>query len=215
MYPNLEEPRRSYAALVTQIDHHVGQMLSALEEAGKRNNTIVVFLSDHGHSTEERNFFGGGYAGEFRGAKFSMFEGGIRVPCIMAGPTIPRGELRDQVGWSLDLMPTLCELAQIEHPEDIDGRSLRSVLEGGDVKSPHEWLHWQLQDQWAVRKGPWKLIQNPNDTEAGKRLEGKDTTWLSNLELDRTERVNFAQEHPDVVAELTALHGEWEKGLGN
>lgn len=211
-YAQLEEPRRSYAALISQIDYHVGEVLSEIDVLGKRENTIVIFLSDHGHSTEERNFFGGGYCGSLRGAKFSFFEGGIRVPCIVRWPGhVPEGETRAQVAWSLDWLPTIAEWCGAQLPEKrLNGRSLALLIADATSASPHEWLHWQLGEQTAVRQGPWKLILNPVDTESQVKLEGRDAIWLSNLEQDETERKNLAAVHSEVVQQLQALHGAWE-----
>src|SRR5690606_5880068 len=104
-------PRREYAAFVSTMDERIGRVLARLDELGLRENTIVVFQSAHGHSTEERAFFGGGSAGPFRGAKFSLFEGGIRVPAIISWPGhLPAGQVRDQIATACDWLPTLADL---------------------------------------------------------------------------------------------------------
>ena len=75
------------------MDEYVGRLLAKL---GLRDDTLVIFQSDHGHSTESRG--GGGNAGPYRGARACLFEGGLRVPAIVSMPgTIPQGEVRDQV----------------------------------------------------------------------------------------------------------------------
>src|SRR5690606_31500601 len=74
-YAHLEAPRRMYAEFVSTMDERVGQVLDVLEQQGLAENTLVIFQSDHGHSTEERAFFGGGNAGPYRGAKGCLFEG--------------------------------------------------------------------------------------------------------------------------------------------
>ena len=109
-----------------------------LDELGLRENTIVVFQSDNGHSTEERAFFGGGSAGPYRGAKFSLFEGGIRLPAIISWPGhLPEGQIRAQLAHGCDWMPTLAELAGVKlvNP-DIDGKSLAEVIASADAPTP-------------------------------------------------------------------------------
>ena len=211
MYRDMPEPRRSYAALVSTFDAKVGEVLAEVDRLGLRDNTLVVFLSDNGHSTEERNNFGGGNAGPYRGAKFSLLEGGIRVPCIARLPgRIPAGEVREQMAMSFDWFPTIAELCGVALPEQrVDGESLVPVFESAKAPSPHEVLHWQLGGQWAVREGDWKLVANARDTRPGSQLNGDDATFLSNMAEDVTETSNLAKAHPDTARRLTELHEEW------
>ena len=203
--------RFHYASLVSSLDERVGQVVDYLSELGVRDDTLVIYLSDHGHSTEERAMFGGGSAGPYRGAKFSLLEGGVRVPAIISLPGIvPAGEVRGQLATSLDFLPTIAELTGAELPDGhaIDGKSLTPVLRDADAPSAHEEFHWQLGDQWAVRQGDWKLVVNGRDTDRSP-LEGAERTMLSNLAEDSSERRTLAGEHPDLVERLTRLHDEW------
>jgi len=86
MYAGVEQPRGLYAAFVSTLDEKIGLVVSKVDELGLRDNTIIIFLSDHGHSVEARTFGGGGNAGPFRGHKFTLWEGGIRVPCVISWP---------------------------------------------------------------------------------------------------------------------------------
>ncbi len=214
-YADLPSPRRHYAALVSTLDEQVGEILAALDEFGLRRETLVVFLSDHGHSTEVRALSGGGHAGPYRGSKFSLLEGGIRVPAIARLPgVVPAGEVRGQVCAALDLLPTIAELCGVAPPaQALDGHSLAAVLSSADAPSPHAELHWQLGDQWAVREGDWKLVVNGRDTD-GSRLEGSWSTLLSDLSSDVSETRNLAREYTAQVERLTALHLRWKHGLG-
>ncbi len=92
----------------------------------------MIVQSDHGHSTEERAFWGGGSAGIYRGAKFSLFEGGIRVPAIMSWPGhLPENEVRSQVAHGCDWLPTIAELCGAKLPAVmLDGKSLAAVDQG-------------------------------------------------------------------------------------
>ncbi|MDP6540086.1 MAG: sulfatase-like hydrolase/transferase [Planctomycetota bacterium] len=211
-YAQMPSPRRHYAALLSTLDEQVGEILAALDELGLSEDTLVVFLSDHGHSTEVRALSGGGFAGPYRGAKFSLLEGGIRVPAIARLPgVVPAGEERGQLCAAVDWLPTIAELCGAELGGGrLDGRSLGAVLRSADAPAPHDVLHWQLGDQWAVREGPWKLVVNGRDTD-GSRLEGAWRTLLTDLSADVSETVNLARTHPERVERLTQLHARWTK----
>jgi arylsulfatase A-like enzyme len=215
-YAGLESPRDKYAAFVSTLDARVGEVVRKVDELGLRENTIIVYLSDHGHSEEERAFFGGGWAGPYRGHKFTLWEGGIRVPSIISWPgTLPEGAERGQLAHSTDWLPTLAALAGVELVEpDIDGLDITGVIrEDGD--SPHEVVHWEHGRSWAVRQGPWKLVAYGDaSTHQGKELE-RVPYFLSNLDEDVTETVNLAEHHPEVVERLTTLHHDWERSLGS
>ncbi len=209
-YAALPEPRRSYAAWVSDLDHSVGEIMARVDELGLRRNTVVLFLTDHGHSTEERTHFGGGNAGIYRGAKFSLLEGGIRIPTVISYPRrLPAGAVREQMVVSPDWFPTLAELTGVPlPPRKLDGVSVTGILDSASAASPHQEWHWQLGGQWAVRSGEWKLVENGLDTD-GKPVPAADRTFLSRLDEDATERRNRAPEHPEVVRRLHRLHEAW------
>lgn len=215
-FQDLEYSRRLYAAFLASQDERIGRLLRHLDQAGLRENTIVVLQSDNGHSTEERAHWGGGSAGPYRGAKFSLFEGGIRLPAMISWPVqLPQGEVRDQVAHACDWFPTLAELCGVRLPESgIDGLSLTSVLRSAEAPSPHKTLHWQIghgpNAQWAVRHGEWKLIGNVQDTTVGNKRDAKAAErpplFLSNIARDSAERTNLMDSNPDVVQQLQQLH---------
>jgi len=216
-YENLPSPRREYAAFLSTLDELVGNVLDHLEQTGQLENTIIVFQSDHGHSTEERAYFGGGNAGPFAGAKFSMLEGGIRVPAIISWPgQIPEGEVRHQWGGAVDWLPTLADYTGVEipNPTELDGLSLRKVI-SDNANSPHDLMHWGTGNPenpkaaWAVRKGPWKLLGNPTDPTKKLTFGEADQLYLVNLQQDSTEVKNLATENSEVVSELLKLHLDW------
>lgn len=215
-YQQLTSPRREYAAFVSTMDEKVGEILNFLEMRKLRNNTIVVFQSDHGHSTEERAFFGGGNAGPYRGAKGCLFEGGIRVPSFISWPAhLPQGEVRHQMATGCDWYPTLASLANISVPKvHLDGRDLSAVLKNAEAPSPHESFYWQMggnpqNAQWAVRRGNWKLLGNCRDTSQKGELTPKDQQlFLVNLANDPGEMTNLANEQADKLKELQAIQAE-------
>ena len=208
-------PRDLYAAFVSTLDETIGTLLKKIEDLGLRENTIVVFQSDQGHSVEERAHFGGGSAGNFRGAKFSLFEGGIRVPAIIRWPGhFPAGGIRHQMAHGCDWFPTLAELCGINQvPTDLDGLSLVPVIQSNSAPSPHEYLHWYVsggkEPQWAVRQGDWKLIGNPIDPTRKQPVPEEDHLFLVNLTEDQTESRNRAREFPEKMTELSKLHADW------
>jgi len=204
--------RRRYAELLSTADELIGDIIQHVEQLGLRDNTLIVFQSDHGHSVEERAFFGGGNPGPYRGCKGSLFEGGLRVPSIVSWPgVIPQGEVREQMAFGCDWLPTIADYAGHPAPiETLDGRSLRGVLESATAPSPHEHLYWRLGNgdaaQWAVRRGAWKLLGNPKDPRQPKSLSDADDLFLVNLEQDLSETSNVATQHPETVKELQAIH---------
>ncbi|MGQ1788234.1 sulfatase family protein [Saccharicrinis sp. GN24d3] len=129
-YKDLPMPRRDYAAFVSTIDERIGRVLAKLDDLGLRDNTIVIYQSDHGHSVEERTFSGGGNAGPYRGAKTCLFEGGIRVPSIISWKGhLAENEIRDQMAVNVDWLPTITELCNIDYNDPcLGGKSLVPVL---------------------------------------------------------------------------------------
>lgn len=220
-FKDLEYSRRLYAAFLASQDERIGRLLKHLDQTGLRENTIVVLQSDNGHSTEERAHWGGGSAGPYRGAKFSLFEGGIRLPAMISWPgKLPQGEVRSQVAHACDWFPTLTELCGVKLPvTGLDGLSLTPVLKLADAPSPHKVLHWQVGNgpnaQWAVRHGDWKLIGNVQDTTVGNKPGAKAVErpplFLSNIARDSAERTNLIELHPDVVQQLQQLHTDETK----
>ena len=210
-YRKLPIPRSMYAASVSTLDELIGKVMAKLRELGLAEQTIVALQSDHGHSTEERTFGGGGNAGPYRGAKFSLFEGGIRVVSMLRWPgTIPKGVVRDQLITGCDWLPTICELTGAPLPKRrIDGKCMLPVIHSPAAATQHPTFFWQLGDQWSVRDGNWKLIGNPRDTSRKAPITPADKLFLSDLARDVTEMTNLAPQHPDIVKRLTGMHLRW------
>ena len=216
-YKNVEGPRGMYAASVSTLDELIGRVLAKVKSLGIADQTIVALQSDHGHSVEERAFGGGGSAGPYRGAKFSLFEGGIRVASMLSWPgTIPGGVVRDQLVTGCDWMPTLAELTGAPLPSRrIDGKSMMPVIHSASAPTAHPAFYWQLGNQWAAREGNWKLIGNPQDPARKAPMPPEDKLFLSDLGKDVSETKNLAKENPEVVAKLTAAHQAWVKDVGD
>jgi arylsulfatase A len=212
-YAHLPSPRKEYAAFVSTTDEKIGQVLRKLDDLKLRENTIVIFMSDHGHSTEERTFGGGGSSGPYRGAKFSLFEGGIRVPAIISWPgSLPQNQVRGQMGVGTDWVPTVAALCNVSLPQErLDGKNLINVIRSEKAPSPHQVFHWQFQEQWAVRDGDWKLIGNPRDTSDKGPLTDEDKLFLVNPAQDPSEMKNLANQQSKIVQRLKKLHDDWEQ----
>jgi arylsulfatase A len=203
-------PRDLYAAFLSTQDDKIGELLQELDKLGITDNTIIVFQSDNGYSTEERAHFGGGNAGIFRGTKFSLFEGGIRVPAAISWPArLKAGEVRAQLAVNADWMPTLAELCGIDlDTRELDGKSLVPVINDNNLESLHSnGFCWQHQKQWAARKGDWKLLGNP--AIPGEKFVPGDSMFLVNLKNDPGEMNNLAKEYPEKVEELKNLYETW------
>jgi len=203
-------PRDLYAAFISTMDEKIGQLIHKLDELGLRENTIIVFQADNGYSTEERAHFGGGSSGILRGSKFSLFEGGIRVPAAISWPEkLKAGEVRNHLSVNADWMPTLAELCEISlDTRELDGKSLVSIIQNNERKSNHsEGFCWQNGQHWAARKGDWKLIGNP--AIAGEKFLPEDSLFLVNLLLDPSEKKNIADRYPEKVKELQSQYEKW------
>lgn len=219
-YKDLPMPRRSYAKILSTTDDRMGQVIAKLDELGLRDNTIIIFMSDNGHSAENATIRvkdhasglpagtyygangGGGNTGKWRGHKGTFYEGGIRVPAVISFPKrLPSKAVRDQAITAADFYPTILELCGVPLPEcTLDGRSLLPIIKDADAPSHHKVMHWQWQSRWAVREGDWKLLGS-----GGKPRE------LVTLAGDKPERQNFLKKHPDVAQRLLKLHNEWIK----
>ena len=212
-YKDLPAPRKMYAAFVSTVDDMVGEVVAHLEKLKLREDTIIIWLSDHGHSVEQRTFSGGGSSGDFRGHKFTLWEGGIRVPCIVSWPgRIPKNAVRDQVAISIDWMPTIAEYCGAKVPDRrIDGKSIAKLIDSAKAPSPHDVLQWQTSrgKHWAVREGNWKLVHNGPATDYKGRKLPAEKNFLSDMTKDTTETKNIAEDHPDIVQRLTNLHNQW------
>ncbi len=191
----------------------VGEVVTHLEKLGLREDTLIIVESDNGHSVEERTFGGGGSSGPYRGHKFTLWEGGIRLPCIVSWPgRIPKNAVRDQMAASIDWLPTIAEYCGVPLPDrKIDGKSIVPIIEAADAPSPHGVLHWETGKHWAVRAGDWKLVHNGPTTEQNGRKIPQVEDFLSNLAEDVTETKNLADSHLDIVQRLTRLHSEWAR----
>lgn len=213
----LDQSMKQYLGDVLQIDRNVGRVLKVLDELGLRNNTIVVFSSDHGPAPIvvankgvrefSKNMLG--YAGEFRGGKHQQYEGGTRVPFIVRWPGKIKSGVVDATNICsfIDWLPTLCSITGIEKiPGEVDGEDISDIWFGGKRKrsKPLFWKTSSHKSSPAIRDGQWKLHLN---LRKGKRVE------LYDLSKDLDESQNLATAYPEVVSQLRKKLNEWTSTL--
>jgi arylsulfatase A-like enzyme len=205
-YCSQPEPKATYAAMVSLLDKHVGEVLAKLKKLGIEENTLVIFTSDNGPHVEggaDPDFFNS--TGGLRGVKRDLYEGGIRVPMIVKWPNcIKGGKKTDHISAFWDVMPTLAEASGISIPENIDGISFLPELLGKEQKK-HDHLYWEFHERGgkkAVRKGKWKAVKLNCFNENKTRIE------LYNLEEDRNESNNLAKKYPEIVNEMESIMNE-------
>ena len=156
---SIGDPRRqTYAAMVTSLDDGVGEVLALLEELGISNSTMVFFLSDNGGPTPAN----ASDNTPLRATKGTVYEGGVRVPFVLAWPGhLPAGRTYDAPVSALDIFPTAVATAGIETPTNLDGANLVPYLLGAESARPHEQLFWHSDEggQFATRTAEHKLVR--------------------------------------------------------
>lgn len=200
-YGSQSEPRAAFAAMISVLDQHVGEIINKLKELDVYENTIIVFTSDNGPHLEggaDPDYFNSN--GDLRGYKRDLYEGGIRVPLIVHWPEKINAGTTDHVSAFWDFMPTFSELIDSRILQDTDGISFYPTLfSKTDKQQEHESLYWEFHEwggKQALRKGRWKAVKlNINNSE-------KTITELYNLEEDISESRDLAGEYPEVVEEL-------------
>jgi arylsulfatase A-like enzyme len=198
------EPKTTYAAMVSTMDHHMGLLLRKLKDLGIADKTLVMFASDNGAMNEgghSRKSFNS--SGMLRGGKRDMYEGGVRTPMIAWWPgVIDSGQTTDHISAFWDVAPTVLELANAESLIDTDGLSMVPTLMGKGTQEKHDVLYWEFYEMGgkrALRQGDWKLILYKTNKNKNPYAE------LFNLKDDISERINLASKYPERVRELKKL----------
>jgi arylsulfatase A-like enzyme len=197
--PDEKDPA-AYRKVVEWMDKEAGRVVAALNAEGLTDNTFVFFLSDNGGHE--------GIAGcsnkPLRGFKGSFWEGGHREPAIARWPGhVPAGKVTDQTAMGMDLMPTVMEIAGATLPADrkLDGITLAPLLLRGEPLPPRK-LFWAQGRDWAVRDGPWKLL---NEGGAAR---------LFDLGKDLGEQHDLSAQFPERVTTMRGDHEAWIKDVG-
>ena len=193
--------RGLYGDAVEEIDWNVGRFLDYLDTKGLAENTLVIFASDNGPwlSFKEE----GGSADPLRGGKFSYYEGGVRVPCIIRWKgVVPAGVTSDAIIASIDLFPTIMHYAgSHSFRQEIDGINVSSFFENPSLRLRDEYVYVKSGQVYGIRKGDWVYLPKTGNS---KFKEG-DVPELFNLKQDVGESDNLAQKYPDKVKEIQEL----------
>jgi arylsulfatase A-like enzyme len=194
--------RADYVRMVERMDEGIGKLLDALDAAGRARDTLVIFLSDNGGERLSDN-------GPLFHGKYSLWEGGIRVPCLARWPAVlPAGAVSAQPVIVMDWTASIVAAADAALPPgtQVDGEDVVPLL--ARKAPPRErtffWRlprpNWQF-GQMAVRRGKWKYVYD------------REMELLFDLEKDIGERHNLGFRHPEVLRELRAALIQWEVGL--
>lgn len=183
--------RHAYFASVSFIDAQIGKLMASLESNGLADNTVILLWSDHGWKLGEHNAWG----------KMTNFEIDTRIPLIILAPRAQaNGKHCNRIIESLDLYPTVCDLAGLPIPTFVDGKSVKHLLD--DPSSPHidaaysQYTRDGLMGN-AIRTDRWRYVEWRTMKE-GKTVERE----LYDHQADPSENLNVAAEHPDVIASL-------------
>ena len=221
----------TYAAMVDCMDQNIGKILNTLETNNALDNTVVIFISDNGGCAEtagngDINTIGTPATDEsyrtawanasntpFRMYKSYVHEGGISSPMIVHWPKglkAPKDSFCDSIGHVIDIMPTCLDLAGAQYPEEfngneiypLSGKSLVPTFTGNDIE--REAIYFEHEANRAIRMGKWKLV-----SRAAMRPPYKGQWELYDLEKDRTESNNLAQQFPDIVTQMNEMWEKW------
>lgn len=189
--------RLQYAAMIDEVDQNLGNLVAELKAAGQLENTYIIYTSDNGGGMRPNGPLGWG--------KAQLYEGGLRVPMVVAGPGVKAGAQCDIPVAQWDFLPTLHDLAGARQPlpEDLDGGSLRDVFERGNdgtVERPVEGMVFHYPCYFApplsvIRVGDYKYMKH--------LLTGE--TQLYNLNTDYSEQHDLARSMPEKVAEMDKM----------
>ena len=183
-----------YYACISYVDSQIGRVLAALKEAGRADDTIVVFAGDNGLALGQHGLFG----------KQSVYEHSVRVPLVMAGPGVPAGARQPGFAYNFDIFPTVCDLAGVAAPKTVDGKSFAPVF-AGRAKEVRDGVCAAYRDfQRMVRDERYKLIKYS--------VKGEKHTQLFDLSDDPWETKNLVGD-PAYAKQLAALEARMKRCL--
>ena len=208
-----------YADYVMETDAEIGRVLTALDETGRADNTLVIFTSDNGCApyagVKQMEALGHYPSANFRGYKSDIWDGGHRIPFMVRWPAkVKAGTTHSETICLTDLIATCAEILGEKLPDSAgeDSVSLLSILEGRAQTSGREAVvHHSFAGSFAIRQGKWKLEFCPGSggwsrpKNGGKEAQNLPPIQLYDLAVDPGEQNNVQAENPEVVKRLTAL----------
>ncbi|MFI3207244.1 MAG: sulfatase-like hydrolase/transferase, partial [Clostridia bacterium] len=207
-YPRVEgevrEHLAEYFGMITHLDHEIGKIISALEETGELENTIIVLAGDNGLGLGSHALFG----------KQNHYDHSIRVPLIFSGKGIPQGEIRDNYVYLLDIFPTLCDLLGYKIPSSVEGKSFAKSFEDATYKTRKDLFFVYNDLLRSVKDEQYKLIEYRPSKEYNTSLV---RTQLFDLKNDPSEINDLygKEEYKEVVNKLRERLQEYRKEWGD
>ena len=214
---------RNFFAVLEEMDKQIGRVIATIDELNLGKKTLILFTSDNGPTDWPRKYKTGppaGFTGPYRGRKWSLFEGGIRMPFIARWTgTIPAGiEDTTSIVSAIDLSPTICRLAGVPVEAELDGVDRGDVLLGKASRRdkpvfwqyghPHAILKGGKPEHqsptFALRDGRWKFMINPDGSES----------QLFDLDADEGETTNLFSRYPERAAVMAAQISAWADDIG-
>lgn len=203
MYPEAfekgEYKRQGTMASITDMDNAIGNILQVIKDAGKENNTLVIFMSDNGGGGGSSNY-------PLQGGKSNFFEGGIRVPCIIKWPAkISGDQVFDNFLSSMEVFPTILSATDIPIPKGLilDGFDIMPLITGADKNLERQEMYWEARDKIAARVGNWKLVDNI------------DVKGFYDLSKDISEETDLTDIQADKFAEINNKFNTWKEEVAS
>ena len=204
-----------YGDVIEEIDYNIGRIINTIDSLNLDKNTLLIFTSDNGPWLSYKAH--GGSAGPLRAGKGTTFEGGQRVPTIMWGPGIVKKGVVQDMGSTLDILPTIASIAGIPLPRNrkLDGFNLEKTIRNLEYSPRDEFYYWAFGQLHAVRSGPWKLhLKQREEINYGKVVD-LDVPELFHLERDIGEKYNLSDEYPEHVDRLKSKVTKHLKDVSN
>jgi len=203
MYPNLPAHAQAYFGCISGVDEQVGRLRAELADLGVAGNTMLWYCADNGPEGRKHSLSrAAGSAGPFRGRKRDLWEGGVRVPGLLAWPEkVTRPRVVKMPCSTLDYFPTVMDVLGYQPKgkvEPIDGVSLLPLIEGKMTERPAP-IGFESRNQISLNDNRYKLI-TPN---------GGKTWMLFDIVADPSEKRNLAADKPDVVKRMRAELDKW------
>ena len=209
-FPNNPEGRASYLGHLHFLDQEIGKLNKHLKDLDLAKNTLLIYVSDNGGSTPI-------YADNtpLRGSKYTLYEGGIRIPMIVRWPGhAPEARIDHAVVSTLDIFPTICTAAGIKSTNTFDGKDLSGLLARQSPSAPERTLFWDSGHEYAVRSGNWKYrVATDNKDATLEMVELELGEALYDLQLDPGEKKNLTKENPQKLEEMRSIYQAWKKQM--